>query len=520
MVKKFSLVSAVAGMLTGSALLVAQAQQTETPPPAQPNQQDAEAGNQDQQDQDRQETEQNRQQQAQQERQREEQQRRQREQAQQRETAPDRAADQARERAPQAPRGPELDRPGIDRAQPGAAQREFEPGRRQFEQGQPGQRPFERGPDARGQFEGRAQFDRGAQEQRQGVGLNLDSTEQGELTVQSIEQGSPAARIGLQEGDRIVSVDGRTFESGEQLNQFLVQQRGQRVPIVIERDGRRETVFWMAEQRFGPAPGDPRFAQDQFGPPQGFADGRMHGQQQMEGARAALGVHLDPHAPAVVVSRVAPGSPAEQAGIRPGDEIIALNGQQLRHFSELINQAGQLPLDQPATLEIVSRGDQQPQPVQINPEPWQVVFRDSGRQQFGQTQQFGQPQYGQPQYGQPQFGWSQQQFGAAPQYGAQPQYGGQMGLEQRGQFEMRQQPMGQPYGVARPPLGQGMQSGGSQQEIDELHREIDRLREQVQQLRQQMQSHDGAAPGRPGDEGARPGAPQQPQNVPQREREI
>jgi membrane-associated protease RseP (regulator of RpoE activity) len=192
--------------------------------------------------------------------------------------------------------------------------------------------------------------------------------------------------------------------------------------------------------------------------------------------RPALGVHLVPDAAGVIVRNIAPGSPAEQAGLRSGDEIVSLNGREFQHFSQFVEAAAQLPLNEPATLHVARDG--QAQPIEVRPEPWHMVFQDGGRQ----------PPFNQR-------GWSQPQFGSAPQWGPQQQFGarGPMWFEQRGQFEMNR--AGRPYGVARPPLEGMQQNRMAEQEIDELHREIDSLRQQVQNLRQQVDAMSGSRPG-------------------------
>ena len=57
------------------------------------------------------------------------------------------------------------------------------------------------------------------------------------------------------------------------------------------------------------------------------------------------------------VSRVYRGSPAEAAGIKPGDVIVAANGQRIDSADALSNLEGLLPLGVPVRLEIV-RGSQ------------------------------------------------------------------------------------------------------------------------------------------------------------------
>ncbi len=57
----------------------------------------------------------------------------------------------------------------------------------------------------------------------------------------------------------------------------------------------------------------------------------------------------------VVVGTVAPGSVAEQAGIKPGDKIIGVDGKKVRHFSDLMHLLGPKYEGDPVTIKI-SRG--------------------------------------------------------------------------------------------------------------------------------------------------------------------
>jgi S1-C subfamily serine protease len=53
-----------------------------------------------------------------------------------------------------------------------------------------------------------------------------------------------------------------------------------------------------------------------------------------------------------LVSRVYRGSPAESAGIRPGDVVLAANGQRIDDAESLHNLEGLLPVGQPVRLEL------------------------------------------------------------------------------------------------------------------------------------------------------------------------
>jgi S1-C subfamily serine protease len=57
-----------------------------------------------------------------------------------------------------------------------------------------------------------------------------------------------------------------------------------------------------------------------------------------------------------MVSRVYRGSPAEIAGIKPGDVIVAANGQRIESSEALSNLEGLLPLGAPVALDLIRDG--------------------------------------------------------------------------------------------------------------------------------------------------------------------
>src|SRR5207244_2527259 len=71
---------------------------------------------------------------------------------------------------------------------------------------------------------------------------------------------------------------------------------------------------------------------------------------------AALGLK---EARGVLVSGVAPGSPAERAGIKTGDVILALNGQPVNDGNELRNRVAGNPPGTEVTLTIFRDGKEQ-----------------------------------------------------------------------------------------------------------------------------------------------------------------
>ena len=76
-----------------------------------------------------------------------------------------------------------------------------------------------------------------------GIGVTVRPERSGPLTIESVIQGTPAARAGLRRGDRIVAVNGRSLAGRPSSESIaLIKGRpGTTVALTIARDGRRAT---------------------------------------------------------------------------------------------------------------------------------------------------------------------------------------------------------------------------------------------------------------------------------------
>ena len=73
--------------------------------------------------------------------------------------------------------------------------------------------------------------------------------------------------------------------------------------------------------------------------------------------RGWLGFVIDPRAPdAVVILNIAEPSPAQAAGLRPGDKIVRANGQAVLHYGHLVQAIYMVPAGEQVTLEIERDG--------------------------------------------------------------------------------------------------------------------------------------------------------------------
>ncbi|MFO7654085.1 MAG: trypsin-like peptidase domain-containing protein [Candidatus Krumholzibacteriia bacterium] len=142
--------------------------------------------------------------------------------------------------------------------------------------------------------------------------------------VVGVTPGSPAAAAGVQEGDVVVSFAGREIRNNRQLL-FLVADSPLEVPIDLEvvRDGKRRRF----EVRLVEFESDSRPAPAATGPWLGMevasltsADPRAQRLKEALGVTATSGV---------LVVEVEEGQPAAEAGIRPGDVLVAVNGRDI-----------------------------------------------------------------------------------------------------------------------------------------------------------------------------------------------
>jgi hypothetical protein len=170
----------------------------------------------------------------------------------------------------------------------------------------------------------------------------------GGLAISTVAHDSLFFHAGLREGDILISVDGHPVRSEADFHRFVVYEPGHRVPVVILRDGRRQTVYIVYEENMVD---DTVVYDDQP-------------QQPVANAGAFLGVVFDAGNPdAAVVVAVSPGSPAEQAGLQRGDIIVALNGQEVRSYRDAIGVINSMQPGDRLGIEFSRRVDDKTQAI-------------------------------------------------------------------------------------------------------------------------------------------------------------
>ena len=72
--------------------------------------------------------------------------------------------------------------------------------------------------------------------------------------------------------------------------------------------------------------------------------------------RPRLGIYMESADGVVLVRQVAPGSAAAAAGIRPGDRVLAVNGEPMERAGQVIRRVAAQPPDEPLRLRLERDG--------------------------------------------------------------------------------------------------------------------------------------------------------------------
>jgi len=129
-------------------------------------------------------------------------------------------------------------------------------------------------------------------------GTEVPEFAEGEAVVGFVEANSPAATAGIQPGDRIVAIDGKNRPNWEHVEARVMINGGHTIPVTLNRAGQ------VIEASLTPEKQGPNDA----------------GHSGMRPKNLVTNV----------IGQVASDSPAERAGLKPGDEIVAVNRTNLK----------------------------------------------------------------------------------------------------------------------------------------------------------------------------------------------
>jgi regulator of sigma E protease len=144
-------------------------------------------------------------------------------------------------------------------------------------------------------------------------------------TIGYVIDQSAASKAGLHEGDRVLAINGKAVANWDDLlSDVYIETMGNDVTLTVERAGAQQQVF--VPRTSIPEPNEAPF-------------GILPSQTQ------------------IVVSTVEPGKPADQAGLKPMDVLVSMNGIPIR-YTEKVPEIVQSNAGKPLTIEW-KRGNEQ-----------------------------------------------------------------------------------------------------------------------------------------------------------------
>jgi serine protease Do len=170
------------------------------------------------------------------------------------------------------------------------------------------------------------------------------------VIVASVEPGSPADKAGLKSHDVLLEMSGKKIESYDSFrNEVAMLKPDSRVTFLVSRNGDTDEItVKLAERPTEVAQGGNQ------------SKGRQHSQEALGIEVQSLTKNLSERfgyalGEGVIVTRVAPASPAADAGIQPGDLIQSVNRQSVSTAEEF-EKAVQLTKDNKVLL-LIKRGE-------------------------------------------------------------------------------------------------------------------------------------------------------------------
>jgi regulator of sigma E protease len=146
-----------------------------------------------------------------------------------------------------------------------------------------------------------------------------------------VEPGSPEAKLGIQPGDVILSVDGKPINSWRDVQETSILARGTNLPVVIARPGKSTNTYVL--------------------------------QTVVSESLGLKILNLDPR-DHPVIKRIVSGYPAQAAGLKAGDEVLMFAHVPLFGSDQFIKLIQKCPGE---TKDIVIRRDGKRETLKITP---------------------------------------------------------------------------------------------------------------------------------------------------------
>jgi regulator of sigma E protease len=156
-------------------------------------------------------------------------------------------------------------------------------------------------------------------------GTEVPEFSEGEAVVGGVEMGSPAEAAGLQLGDRIVSIAGKERPNWEEVEARIVTNAGQTVAVVVNRNGQTvETLMTPVKK----------------------------GREEIGYAGLQPKIRVTN-----IINNIQGGSPAQVSGLKIGDEIVAVNGINLKDSGRTVSEIIQGSQEKTFPITIARNGE-------------------------------------------------------------------------------------------------------------------------------------------------------------------
>jgi serine protease Do len=172
--------------------------------------------------------------------------------------------------------------------------------------------------------------------------------------VSQVTPDSPAARAGLKSGDVIAKLDGHEVLDSSALQIAVSQHKpGQTLQLGVIRNGQPLTISATVAEYHKPGT---EIAQNE-GSQSGGNTGKLGLAFDDLNADARQQLNVPAEVKGAVVANVRPGSPAEDAGLQPGDVVVEVNRKPVASAEQLANAVHAAPAGKDILLLVWSKGN-------------------------------------------------------------------------------------------------------------------------------------------------------------------
>ena len=179
----------------------------------------------------------------------------------------------------------------------------------------------------------------------------FDMKDSSGAVINEVQPDSPGAKAGLKVGDVVTQLNGKKVTDAGQLQMEVGQQRpGTKVSLEVMRDGKSVNVPVTLEEMGSRDSKDKLASNRDNGKPRwgvGISDLTPDVREQLQAPKDLQGA---------VIQRIQPGSPAEEAGLQPGEVIVSVNRRPTQSATDVQKALANVPQGQDAMVLVWGNG--------------------------------------------------------------------------------------------------------------------------------------------------------------------